>query len=557
METIHVKFDKLTAMASEHNCLEPGTNRFQDNDSSAADASIPSKEDLDNLFDQEAPPIVSSLEEHLSLILCNDAVESVQEDSVEFDGNTLFTPYDALTFEEAKSSSIAKDPSNMHEFHQVQPSTHIWTKAHPLEQVIDDPSKPVMTRNRLHTNSKRLDVWELVPRPTNRNVIAAKWLWKNKCDVENIVIHNKSRLVAKGYKQEEGINFKESFAPVARLEEARYSLHIISRPCLQVEEISILSQASSESMKHMMDESDFMSTPMATARLDADLQGNPTDQTKYHNMIRGLMYLTASRPNIAFATFSYNMVLWYAKDFSFELIAYPDADHAGCHDDCKSTSRGLQFLGEKLNSSWHNHNKQRDVPQDQICPPNKKFDLRDANKKFDLVNPQCPNESKILADILNNHPLRTCGQQLVCCSLGFLLYQNSGLHWRSKLNDLKFKFKFVLDTKELTMTVADFRRIFRLPQATDNNHAGFVDAPTFSQMVPFFYNVLSFFSIIEIPSNLTTSKNSSKSYENVGPKKQALIDVEEAIQIILTGIDNDIYSTVYACDSAKVMCRCA
>ncbi|GKC40095.1 hypothetical protein Tco_1052479 [Tanacetum coccineum] len=52
--------------------------------------------------------------------------------------------------------------------------------------------------------------------------------------------------------------------------------------------------------------------------------------------------------------------------------------------------------------------QQRDVPQDQICPPNKKFDLRDANKKFDLVNPQCPNESKILADILNNHPLRTC-----------------------------------------------------------------------------------------------------------------------------------------------------
>ncbi|GJX83199.1 retrovirus-related pol polyprotein from transposon TNT 1-94 [Tanacetum coccineum] len=73
---------------------------------------------------------------------------------------------------------------------------------------------------------QRLDVWELVPRPTNRNVIAAKWLWKNKCDVENIVIHNKSRLVAKGYKQEEGINFKESFAPVARLEEARYSLHM-------------------------------------------------------------------------------------------------------------------------------------------------------------------------------------------------------------------------------------------------------------------------------------------------------------------------------------------
>ncbi|GKB25992.1 retrovirus-related pol polyprotein from transposon TNT 1-94 [Tanacetum coccineum] len=50
METIHVKFDELSAMAYEHNCLGPGTNQFQDNDSSAGDTSISSKEDLDNLF---------------------------------------------------------------------------------------------------------------------------------------------------------------------------------------------------------------------------------------------------------------------------------------------------------------------------------------------------------------------------------------------------------------------------------------------------------------------------------------------------------------------------
>ncbi|GJU42303.1 retrovirus-related pol polyprotein from transposon TNT 1-94 [Tanacetum coccineum] len=55
--------------------------------------------------------------------------------------------------------------------------------------------------------------------------------------------------------------------------------------------------------KHGMDEYDFMSTPMATARLDSDLQGTQTDQTKYHSMIGGLMYLTACRPDIALATF--------------------------------------------------------------------------------------------------------------------------------------------------------------------------------------------------------------------------------------------------------------
>ncbi|GJS67358.1 retrovirus-related pol polyprotein from transposon TNT 1-94 [Tanacetum coccineum] len=142
-----------------------------------------------------------------------------QEDSAELDGNMLLTPYDAPDFSKAKSSTNL-DPSNMHEFHQVQTSTHIWTKAHPLEQVIGDPSKPVMTRHRLQTDPE-VYVWELVPRPDGKNIIAVKWLWKNKSDAENIVIRNKSCLVAKGYKQEEGIDFEESFALVAHLETVR------------------------------------------------------------------------------------------------------------------------------------------------------------------------------------------------------------------------------------------------------------------------------------------------------------------------------------------------
>ncbi|GKF40723.1 hypothetical protein Tco_0124065 [Tanacetum coccineum] len=99
--------------------------------------------------------------------------------------------------------------------------------------------------------------------------------------------------------------------------------------------------------KHGLDECILMSTPMATERLDTDLQGTPTDQTTYRHMIGGLMYLTASSPDIAFATFvcaRYQARPTYPKDFRFELIAYSDADHVGCKDDCKSTSGGLQFL---------------------------------------------------------------------------------------------------------------------------------------------------------------------------------------------------------------------
>nr|GEZ27145.1 copia protein [Tanacetum cinerariifolium] len=67
----------------------------------------------------------------------------------------------------------------------------------------------------------RLDVWKLVDRPLCTNVINLKWLWKNKRDEENTFIQNKSRLVAKGYAQKEGVDFEESFAPVARLEAVR------------------------------------------------------------------------------------------------------------------------------------------------------------------------------------------------------------------------------------------------------------------------------------------------------------------------------------------------
>ncbi|GKC29306.1 retrovirus-related pol polyprotein from transposon TNT 1-94 [Tanacetum coccineum] len=104
--------------------------------------------------EHEAPPIVTTSEEQNFPISLNEADEFNQEDFTDFDGNTIFVPYDAPNFEQADSSTTTLDPSNMLEFHQVQPSTHIWTKAHPLEQVIGDPSKPVMTQNRLQTESK-------------------------------------------------------------------------------------------------------------------------------------------------------------------------------------------------------------------------------------------------------------------------------------------------------------------------------------------------------------------------------------------------------------------
>ncbi|GKD95881.1 retrovirus-related pol polyprotein from transposon TNT 1-94, partial [Tanacetum coccineum] len=64
---------------------------------------------------------------------------------------------------------------------------------------------------------ERLEVWELVPRPDKVMVITLKWIYKVKLDELKGILKNKARLVARGYRQEKGINFEESFAPVARL----------------------------------------------------------------------------------------------------------------------------------------------------------------------------------------------------------------------------------------------------------------------------------------------------------------------------------------------------
>jgi hypothetical protein len=71
---------------------------------------------------------------------------------------------------------------------------------------------------------KKNDTWELVPRPKNKNLIGTKWIFRNKLNEDGQVTRNKARLVCKGYAQIEGIDFEETFAPVARMEAIRLLL---------------------------------------------------------------------------------------------------------------------------------------------------------------------------------------------------------------------------------------------------------------------------------------------------------------------------------------------
>nr|GEW33801.1 hypothetical protein [Tanacetum cinerariifolium] len=92
-----------------------------------------------------------------------------------------------------------------------------------VKEALTDPAWIESMQEELH-QFIRLDVWELVSSPDGIKPLTLKWLFKNKHDKENIVIRNKTRLVVIGYRQKEGIDFEESFAPVARMEAIRIFL---------------------------------------------------------------------------------------------------------------------------------------------------------------------------------------------------------------------------------------------------------------------------------------------------------------------------------------------
>jgi hypothetical protein len=91
-----------------------------------------------------------------------------------------------------------------------------------IEDALRDSDWVVAMQEELN-NFSRNEVWHLVPRP-NQNVVGTKWVFRNKQDEHGVVIRNKARLVAKGYSQVEGLDFDETYAPVARIESIRILL---------------------------------------------------------------------------------------------------------------------------------------------------------------------------------------------------------------------------------------------------------------------------------------------------------------------------------------------
>nr|GEZ77977.1 retrovirus-related Pol polyprotein from transposon TNT 1-94 [Tanacetum cinerariifolium] len=258
METMNVSFDELFAMAFEQRNSKPGLNSMTSRHiSSGLDLTYalstittqqPSEGELDLLFEamyddyicgqpsataRTVPPAqepqvrqssttsttiadTASIPTNSSSHATNIPITSQDVDELNpnamVDGNTFVNPFaNSSTNAAASLSHQDVDPSNMH------------TKHYRTKKAMTDPSWIASMQEEL-LQFKRLDVWVLVPAPDNVSPLTLKWLFKNKHDEEQTVIRNKSRLVVRGYRQEEGINFEESFALVARIEAIRIFL---------------------------------------------------------------------------------------------------------------------------------------------------------------------------------------------------------------------------------------------------------------------------------------------------------------------------------------------
>ncbi|GJW42305.1 retrovirus-related pol polyprotein from transposon TNT 1-94 [Tanacetum coccineum] len=230
------------------------------------------------------------------------------------------------------------------------------------------------------------DVWELVPQPKNMTIIGTKWVYRNKLDENGVVSRNKARLVARGYNQQEGIDYDETYAPVAsaflngfineevyvahppgfidfkkldhvyKLKKALHGLKQAPKSWYDRLKAFLIKHEYKLGMNFVLEDSKPMKTPMSSdAKLTKDEEGESVDSTKYRGMIGSLLYLMASRPDIMFSVclcarfkedpktshleavkciFRYikgtmQLGLWYPKGTGIETVVYVNSDHAG------------------------------------------------------------------------------------------------------------------------------------------------------------------------------------------------------------------------------------
>nr|GEU36419.1 ribonuclease H-like domain-containing protein [Tanacetum cinerariifolium] len=351
-ESVNVNVYEISEMASKQFSLEPGLSNLNE----MGKSSNPSE-----VFHE----ISESFQGESSLSSLNDDVQQSAEEDAYFDASTSF-----------------HDPSNVHTCYQPYPHEKKWTKHHTLHKIIGDPKLSVHARGQL-ANSCLFSCLLSSIEPANvaEALKDADWV----CAMQ----------------EELDLRLK-TFAPVARIEAIHLFLAYAAHKDFTLSQMDVKTSflngilkkevyvgqppvfVSKQYPDHVyaldkalfgMENCDTVPTPIVEqAKLKLDLVGKPVDHTDYRSMIGSLMYVTSSRPDIMFATCmcaryqknpnehhvstvkrivrylkgAINLGLWYSKDSGFDLTAYSNADHAGCHLDRKSASGSVQFLGDKL-----------------------------------------------------------------------------------------------------------------------------------------------------------------------------------------------------------------
>ncbi|GJX48992.1 putative ribonuclease H-like domain-containing protein [Tanacetum coccineum] len=349
IETIHVSFDELTIMASEQLSSGPELQSMTPATSSsgldtnlipqhpflitavlrAVDlADSPVSTSIDQ--DASSTSIPSTQEQEHSLIISQGFEKSPKIPHFHDD------PLHEFLLEDSTSQGSS---SNMRPIHTLFESLGRWIKDHPIANVIGDPSCSVSTKKQLQTDAMWCYFDAFLTSVELKNFKQAMteppWIdamqeeiheYKRlqvKTDKFGGVLKNKARLVAQGFRQEEGIDFEESFAPVARIEAIRIFVanaanknmmifHMDVKTAFlngdQKEEVYIsqpegfVDQDNPSHVYKLKKTLDSVDTPMVEkSKLDEDLQGKPVDATLYRSMIGSLMYLTSNRPDLIYA----------------------------------------------------------------------------------------------------------------------------------------------------------------------------------------------------------------------------------------------------------------
>nr|GEX26216.1 hypothetical protein [Tanacetum cinerariifolium] len=390
IEPFHVDFDELTAMASKQFSSGLGpkllitrtiSSRLVLNIPSLTPYVSPTKNDWEILFQpmfdeylnpppyQDAPSTSTSqtTPETPSPVIPLSVEEADHDIEVAHMDNNPFVEIliPEPSFEESSTRVVIPN----HALLINQPPEYInkWSKDHPLNNSYKDAlteSCWIEAMQEELNEFERLEVWELVPRSDHVMIITSKRIYKVKLNEVEGVLKNKSHLIAKGYRQEEGIYFEESFAPIARLEaicifiafvvhmnmvvcqmdvkttflnrilhekvyvsqldrfvnpenpnrvyklkKALYGLKQPPRACTRGIFLNQSKYALESLKEYGMETCKPLDTPMVEkSKLDEHPQGKSVDPTRYCRMIGTLMYLTSSRPNLVFTVC---MCTWY------------------------------------------------------------------------------------------------------------------------------------------------------------------------------------------------------------------------------------------------------